>query len=88
MFSKSKLDMAKVSESEANAQKLLSMAQHEEMEADYALVKTAMELEDVQFNQIKNAFELAQNMKMAQREEQMMQQQNQLQMQQPQAVAQ
>ncbi len=88
MFSKSKLDMAKVAESEANAQKLLSMSQHEEMEADYALVRTAMEMEDIQFNQIKNAFELAQNMKMAQREEQMMNQQKQIEMQQPQAVAQ
>ena len=87
MFSKSKLDMAKVAESEANAQKLEAMKQHEEMEADYALVRTAMELEDVQFNQIKNAFELAQGMKMAQREEQMMNQQNQL-MVQPQQVAQ
>lgn len=70
-FSKSKLDMAKVAETEANTQKLLAMSQHEEMEADYALVRTAMELEDVQFNQIANAFELAQAMKAAQREEQM-----------------
>lgn len=71
MFSKSKLDMAKVQESEANSQKLLAMAAHEEMEADYALVETAMRLEDVQFNQIRQAFELAQAMKMSQKEEQM-----------------
>ncbi len=77
MFSKAKLDMAKVAEAEANAQKLLSMSQHEEMEADYALVRTAMELEDVQFNQIREAFSLAQEMKMAQREEQMAMQQPQ-----------
>ena len=87
MFSRSKLDMAKVAESEANAQKLLSMSEHEMMSTEYELVKTAMELEDIQFNQIKNAFELAQGMKMAQREEQMMNQQNQIMMQ-PQQVAQ
>jgi len=87
MFSKSKLDMAKVAESEANAQKLLSMADHETMEADYALVETAMRLEDVQFNQIKNAIELAQGMKMAQLEHQAMAQQNQMAMQ-PQQIEQ
>jgi len=72
MFSKSKVDMAKerdlmVSAQEriANIDKIHAMAEHENMEADYALVKTAMELEDVQFNQIKEAFMLAQQIKMA-----------------------
>ena len=35
------------------------------MESDLNLVKLAMELEDVQFNQLKEAFDLAQAMKMA-----------------------
>jgi hypothetical protein len=41
------------------------MASHEEMSADFELVRTAMELEDVQFNQIRQAFELAQAIKLA-----------------------
>jgi len=65
MFSKSKLDMAKVAESEANAQKLLSMSEHEIMESDYKLVEMMMNLEDMQFGQMKNAFEMAQAVKLA-----------------------
>jgi hypothetical protein len=72
MFSKSKVDMAKeqdlmVSAQEriANINKIQAMAHHEEYEADLNLVKIAMELEDVQFNQIKEAFMLAQQIKMA-----------------------
>jgi len=87
MFSKSKLDMARVAESEAKAEELKAQAEHNIMSADYALVETAMRLEDVQFNQLKNAIELAQSMKMAQLEHQQMQQQNQMMMQ-PQQVAQ
>jgi hypothetical protein len=65
LMTKSKLDEAKTQESYANVQKIHAMAEHETMEADYALVKTAMELEDIQFNQIREAFMLAQEIKMA-----------------------
>lgn len=64
-FSKSRLDMAKVEESYSKVQENTASAEHKLMEADYALVKTAMELEDMQFNQIREAFELAQAIKMA-----------------------
>ena len=64
-MAKAKLDEAKARESLANVDKIHAMAAHETMEADYALVKTAMELEDVQFNQLRGAFELAQAMKIA-----------------------
>lgn len=62
---KAQLDQAKTQESRANVQKILAMAEHETMEADYALVRTAMEMEDIQFNQIREAFMLAQEIKMA-----------------------
>jgi hypothetical protein len=65
MQTKSQLDLAKVQESMAKSHELESMSEHHQMEADYALVKTAMELEDVQFEQIRKAFELAQAIKMA-----------------------
>ncbi len=60
--------LAKVNEIQSNAQRL-------ELESDYNLVKLAMELEDVQFNQIKNAFELAQTMKLAKQEDALQNQQ-------------
>lgn len=56
--------MAKINEIDANAE-------HKEMEYDMNLVKLAMELEDVQFNQIKNAFDLAQSVKQANQPQQM-----------------
>ncbi len=62
---KSQLDMAKVNETYAKMHEINASAQHKEMEADLNLVKLAMELEDVQFNQIREAFALAQEMKMA-----------------------
>jgi hypothetical protein len=65
LISKSKLDMAKTQESYAKVHELNASAEHKEMEADLNLVKLAMELEDVQFNQLRTAFELAQEMKMA-----------------------
>jgi hypothetical protein len=64
-LAKSRLDEAKMHESYANIDKIHAMAEHETMEADYALVRTAMELEDAQFNQIREAFMLAQEIKMA-----------------------
>lgn len=63
--SKIAMNMASAQEKLANVNKIHAMAAHEEMDADFALVRTAMELEDVQFNQIKQAFELAQAIKMA-----------------------
>lgn len=62
-FAKSKLDMAKAEESNAKILELEASAEHKNYEADLNLVKLAMELEDVQFNQIKEAFNLAQDMK-------------------------
>lgn len=64
-FAKAKLDMAKEQESYAKIHELHASAEHKEMEADLNLVKLAMELEDVQFNQLREAFELAQAMKIA-----------------------
>lgn len=62
---KSQLDLAKAQESYAKVHELNASADHKEMEADLNLVKLAMELEDVQFNQLRSAFELAQQIKMA-----------------------
>lgn len=62
-ISKATLDQAKSNESLAKVHEIHSSAEHKEMESDLNLVKLAMELEDVQFNQLKNAIELAQVMK-------------------------
>jgi hypothetical protein len=71
-MAKAKSDLAKERDLMASSQErmakiheLEASADHKQMEADYALVRTAMELEDVQFNQIRQAFELAQALKMA-----------------------
>lgn len=68
--SKLALNMASAQEKMANVDKLKAMSAHEAMEADFALVRTAMELEDVQFNQIRQAFELAQFIKQSNNPEQ------------------
>ena len=68
---KSQLDIAKVQETYAKMHELNASAEHKEMEADLNLVKLAMELEDVQFNQIRQAFDLAQAMKMANQPQEM-----------------
>ncbi len=72
LFAKSKVNMAKeqelmakTQENLANVEKIKAMAEHELMESDYALVEIAMKLEDVQFNQIREAFAFAQEIKMA-----------------------
>lgn len=65
LFSKSKLDMAKVQESLAKADELEASSEHKNIEADLNLVKLAMELEDVQFNQLAQAWQLSQAMKQA-----------------------
>ncbi len=62
---KSRLDIASAQEKIAKIEEIHSSAEAKQMETDYNLVKMAMELEDVQFNQIKSAFELAQAIKAA-----------------------
>jgi len=64
-FAKAKSDLASAQEKLAKVDELHASAQHKEVEADLSLVKLAMELEDVQFNQIREAFELAQSIKIA-----------------------
>ena len=77
---KAKSDLAKERELMASAQEKIvnienihATAEAKQMETDYNLVKLAMELEDVQFNQLKNAFELAQAMKIVNQPQQMAQ---------------
>jgi len=69
-MAKSKTEMARQQELMASAQeKLVNInniqadADKKSMESDLNLVKLAMELEDVQFNQIRQAFELAEFLK-------------------------
>ena len=76
MFSKSKVDMAKEQETFAATQERLAKvqdiyasAEHKSTQADLDLVKMIVELEDMQFTQFKNAFEYAQAVKMANKEE-------------------
>lgn len=69
-MAKSKSDMASAQEKMAKVQEIHASAQHKEVEADLNLVKLAMELEDVQFNQLRAAFELAQAIKMSNNPEQ------------------
>lgn len=64
-MSKAQLNQASIAEKFAKIQDIQASAEHKEMEADLNLVKLAMELEDVQFNQIKYAFDFAQGVKEA-----------------------
>jgi hypothetical protein len=71
-FAKARSDLAREKELMASSQEKIAKiedirasAEHKELESDLNLVKLAMELEDVQFNQIREAFELAQAMKVA-----------------------
>lgn len=57
--------MMSAQERVAKIHEIEATAEHKEMEYDMNLVKLAMELEDVQFKQIKDAFEYAQSVKMA-----------------------
>lgn len=59
------MKVAKARESGAKVEELHANAEHKQVESDLNLVKLAMELEDVQFNQIRSAFDLAQAIKMA-----------------------
>jgi hypothetical protein len=62
---KAQLDMMSAKEKVVKMEEIHASAEAKQMETDYNLVKMAMELEDVQFNQIKQAFELAQAIKLA-----------------------
>lgn len=71
-ISKAKSDLAREKDLMASAQEkyakiedIRASAEHKQIESDLNLVKLAMELEDVQFNQLKEAFDLAQAMKLA-----------------------
>lgn len=64
-IAKAGLDRAKQSESYAKIEEIHANAEHKEVESDLNLVKLAMELEDVQFNQIRAAFDMAQAIKLA-----------------------
>lgn len=64
-YAKSRLDLASEKEKLSKVDENEAMAEHKRGEADLNLVKLAMELEDVQFAQIKNAFDLAQSIKIA-----------------------
>ncbi len=57
--SKMTLDYAKARESMARVQDLEAGAEHKIAQADLELVRTMVELEDMQFGQFKNAFEYA-----------------------------
>jgi hypothetical protein len=72
MFAKAKVDMAREQDTMASVQERLAKvnetqasAEHKTMQADLDLVKMMVELEDMQFNQFKNAFEYAQAVKEA-----------------------
>lgn len=71
-YAKAKSDLAKEQDLFASAQErfakiedLHAGAEKKEMESDLELVKMMVELEDMQFNQFRSAFEMAQAVKMA-----------------------
>ncbi len=68
--------MASAQEKIANIGQIQAKAEHETMSADLELVKMMVELEDMQFNQFKNAFEYAQAVKLANKPEQQLTQQS------------
>ena len=63
--------LAGTQEKFAKIEEINASAAHKSMEADLNLVKLAMELEDVQFNQLREAFNLAQVMKQVNQPQQM-----------------
>ncbi len=62
LFAKSKVNMAKIDEIEASAE-------HKSMESDLNLVKMMVELEDMQFNQLREEFYHAQEIRQARKVE-------------------
>lgn len=63
--STAQLNFAKIGETQAKIQDLQAGAEHKGVQSDLDLVKMMVELEDMQFNQFKNAFEYAQAVKLA-----------------------
>lgn len=74
-MSKSKLNMAAAQEKIANIEDIRADAEHKRTQSDLDLVRTMVELEDLQFNQFKSAFEYAQAIKEANRLESQLNQQ-------------
>lgn len=70
-MSKAQLNLAKIQETQAKVHELEAEAEHKNVQADLDLVKMIVELEDMQFNQFKNAFEYAQAVKLANKQEQL-----------------
>ena len=71
-FAKAKSDLAREKEILASAQEKISKiqdnqadAERKRMESDLGLVKMMIELEDMDFNQMRSAFEMAQSIKLA-----------------------
>lgn len=78
-FAKARSDLAKEKDLMASAQERVAKiedihasAEHKQSQADHDLVKTMLELEDMQFNQFRQAFELAQAVKMANHPQEML----------------
>jgi hypothetical protein len=68
-MAKAQLDTAKIQETFAKVHDLEAGAEHKGMQSDLDLVKMMVELEDMQFNQFKNAFEYAQAVKLSNQQE-------------------
>lgn len=68
-MAKAQLDIAKAQESHAKIEDINTNAEHNRVKSDLDLVKMIVELEDIQFNQFKNAFEYAQAVKLARKTE-------------------
>lgn len=73
-LSKSKLNMAAASEKIANINQIQSKSEHEKTEADLNLVKIMIELEDMDFANFKNSWEMAQAIKATNEQEKLNQQ--------------
>ncbi len=65
LMSKARTDAAKEQETYAKIEDIHASAEHKNVQSDLDLVKMIVELEDMQFNQFKNAFEYAQAVKLA-----------------------
>ena len=68
-MSKSQLDMAKIRETYAKVDDLEASAEHKNIESDLNLVKIMVELEDMQFNQLREEFYHAQEIRQARKQE-------------------
>jgi hypothetical protein len=66
-LSKSKLNMASAQEKIANIEDIRAQAEHHRTQSELDMVKTMIELEYMQFNQFRSAFEYAQAIKEANR---------------------